>query len=88
MNVQFLDQFNRDVNRLQHASVKRALSKTIEEIKSANSLSEIRNIKKLQGFKAAYRVRIGDYRLGFFLTGNTIEFARILNRKEIYRYFP
>jgi mRNA interferase RelE/StbE len=88
MNVQFLDQFNRDVNRLQHASVKRALSKTIEEIKSANSLSEIRNIKKLQGFRSAYRVRIGDYRLGFFLTGNTIEFARILNRKEIYRYFP
>lgn len=88
MNVQFLDQFNRDVNRLQHASVKRALSKIIEEVKSANSLSEIRNIKKLQGFKAAYRVRIGDYRLGFFLTGNTIEFARILNRKEIYRYFP
>lgn len=87
MNVQFLDQFNRDVNRLQHASVKRALSKTIEEIKSANSISEIRNIKKIQGFRSAYRVRIGDYRLGLFLTGNTIEF-RILNRKEIYRYFP
>lgn len=88
MNVQFLDQFNRDLNKIQHASVKRALYKTIEEIKSANSPSEIRNIKKLQGFKSAYRVRIGDYRLGFFLNGKTIEFARILNRKEIYRYFP
>jgi mRNA interferase RelE/StbE len=88
MNVQFLNQFNRDLNKIQHASVKRALDKTIEEIKAANSLSEIRNVKKLQGFKSAYRVRIGDYRLGFFLSGNTVEFARILNRKEIYRYFP
>jgi mRNA interferase RelE/StbE len=60
----------------------------IELTQSAETLAEIPNLKKLQGFKSAYRIRIGDYRIGIFIDGNTIQFARVLNRKEIYKYFP
>jgi mRNA-degrading endonuclease RelE of RelBE toxin-antitoxin system len=46
------------------------------------------NIKKLKGEINAYRWRIGDYRVGFFIENDTIIFARVLHRREFYRYFP
>jgi len=36
----------------------------------------------------AYRARIGDYRIGFFFAGQTVIFARVLHRKDTYRFFP
>ncbi len=51
-------------------------------------LSEINNIKKLKGEDNAYRIRVGDYRIGFFMKGDTMIFSRVLHRREFYRYFP
>jgi mRNA-degrading endonuclease RelE of RelBE toxin-antitoxin system len=50
--------------------------------------ADIGNLKKLKGDENAYRIRIGDYRLGIFFDGETVIFARVLHRKDIYRYFP
>jgi len=52
------------------------------------NLSEVNNIKKLKGEDNAYRVRVGEYRVGFTLVDNTITFTRVLHRREFYRYFP
>lgn len=57
-------------------------------MESIDSLDEIPNIKKLKGHKSAYRIRIGDYRLGFFFENTTIIFARFVHRKDIYKIFP
>ena len=46
------------------------------------------NLKKLKGDDNAYRLRVGDYRIGFYFDGDTVTFARVLHRKDIYRYFP
>lgn len=35
-----------------------------------------------------YRIRIGDYRIGIFVEGKTVEFARVVHRKDIYQQFP
>jgi mRNA-degrading endonuclease RelE of RelBE toxin-antitoxin system len=42
----------------------------------------------MEAAKNAYRIRIGDYRVGFYLIKDEIIFSRVLNRKEMYRYFP
>ncbi|MCE2894781.1 MAG: type II toxin-antitoxin system RelE/ParE family toxin [Flammeovirgaceae bacterium] len=88
MKIEFLSKFNQDLNKIHLKSVRNSLLKVIELTQSAETLAEIPNLKKLQGFKSAYRIRIGDYRIGIFIDGNTIQFARVLNRKEIYKYFP
>jgi mRNA interferase RelE/StbE len=69
-------------------SVRKSIAAIIDEAKAAKSLSQIKNLKKLKGFKSAYRIRMGDYRIGVFVDGDVIEFARVLNRREIYRFFP
>jgi len=60
----------------------------IVEIETAGRISELSNCRKLKGFKTAYRIRMGQYRMGFYYEGKTIELVRILHRKEIYTLFP
>ncbi|MUH01527.1 type II toxin-antitoxin system RelE/ParE family toxin [Scytonema sp. UIC 10036] len=59
-----------------------------EEIPEILTFEEITNLKKLKNYENAYRIRIGDYRIGIIFDGGTITFQRVLHRKEIYRYFP
>lgn len=47
------------------------------------------HIKKLKGGKGNFfRIRFGEYRLGYEKKESEIIIYRILHRKEIYRYFP
>jgi mRNA-degrading endonuclease RelE of RelBE toxin-antitoxin system len=88
MKVEFLKQFSKDLDDLVGASIKRQVTDFIEELESLDSLPKMANLKKLIGHRNAYRVRLGDYRLGFFLQGNTVTLARLLHRKDIYKQFP
>ncbi len=88
MNVEFLKHFSKDLDNLVGAAIKRQVAELIEDFESFDSLPKMANLKKLKGHRNAYRVRLGDYRLGFFLDGNTVTFARLLHRKEIYKQFP
>ena len=68
--------------------MKLKLADIIEELQKTNTLYSINDLKKLKGYKTAYRIKMGDYRIGFIFEQNTIKLSRVLNRKEIYRYFP
>ena len=76
------------MDKLTSASTKRQVSKLIDKISSLDSLAGVSNLKKLKGHKNAYRVRLGDYWIGLLLDGNTVTFARLLHRKDIYNIFP
>ncbi|MFI5163682.1 MAG: type II toxin-antitoxin system RelE/ParE family toxin [Bacteroidia bacterium] len=42
----------------------------------------------MEGYKDFFRIRIGDYRIGLLIHGNSVDVLRVLNRKDIYKYFP
>lgn len=88
MNLEFSQKFYKDLDSISSKSVRKRLLNLIEQLETIDSILEIQNIKKLSGFKDAYRIRIGDYRIGIFLGKRTITLARILHRKEVYKYFP
>jgi mRNA interferase RelE/StbE len=88
MKVEFLKRFSKDLDNIDSKTVKQSLVRMIELIESCDSLGAIPNIKKLKGHRTAYRVRVGDYRLGFFFENSTISLARFLHRKDIYKIFP
>jgi len=61
----------------------------INNLEELNKLKDFkRDLKKLRSGKNFWRIRIGDYRIGLEIEGNTLIFVRILQRKEIYKYFP
>lgn len=78
--------FERDAKKLPQ-SVQLKVKLAIDSILKASNLSSLQ-VTKMEGAKNAYRVRVGDYRIGFYLEDEIIVLSRVLNRKEIYRYFP
>lgn len=55
---------------------------------AAQSLTNIPNLKKLSGYKNAYRIRIDDYRIGLLFEDKVITLIRLISRKDFYKYFP
>lgn len=88
MKLVFLEIFGDDLKKISDTKVKRSIKKAILKIESALSLADVSGWKKLKGEKSAYRLRVGVYRIGFYLEKDTVIFARILHRKDIYRLFP
>ena len=88
MQVEFLSKFSKDIDHISLKNVKSNLAKLILLIESEETLNNIPHLKKLAGHKSAYRVRVGDYRVGFFYENRKVIFARVIHRKDIYKVFP
>ena len=88
MKVEFKKSFVKDLERVRDKSLKERVRQTIERVEEAQTLQEIGNVKRLRGGERYYRIRVGDYRLGLMLEGDTVIFVRFLHRKDVYRYFP
>jgi mRNA interferase RelE/StbE len=89
MNVEYLPTFIKDLKALRGSPGYKAIYQlAFEVIPDLEDLSTAPNIKKLKGHSNAYRIRIGNYRVGLFINDDTIQFSRALHRREIYRYFP
>ena len=80
--------FEKDIHKITDKKLLNAIADCIEEIQLKNKLSELGNCKKLSGSKNCYRIRIGDYRLGFIFENHTIELVRFLHRSKMYDFFP
>jgi len=88
MQVDFLSKFSKDLDYISQKSVKSNVKKLITLVESTYNLHDIPNLKKLVGFKSAYRVQISDYRVGFFYDNHRVQFARVVHPKDIYKVFP
>jgi len=89
MNVVFDKAFYKSIQKLNQPQIKNRVARIIEQAEAAKTIQDIPNIKKLEGFKSFYRIRIGEYRIGMELgAGNTLRFIIVANRKDIYKLFP
>jgi mRNA interferase RelE/StbE len=88
MNVEPTRQFLRDVRRLGSVQIRRRLDRVIQELIEATSITEVSGVRRIRAEGQHYRIRIGDYRLGTTMDGETVVLRRFLPRGEIYRYFP
>lgn len=89
MKTAYKKSFTKDLKR--HAKDKNLLAcihGIILEVEAADSVTAIKNLKKLKSEGSYFRIRSGDYRIGLIIEGETVTFIRALHRSEIYRYFP
>jgi len=84
----FTKAITKDVQKIKDKKLQKQISEAVTALKETESLFNIPNIKKIKGHPHAFRLRINDYRLGFYYTDDTILLARFLSRKDIYKYFP
>ena len=66
MNIRYSKEFEKSARKLS-GKYKETLKNVILEIRTAQSVNDIGNCKKLIGYNSVYRVRFGDYRAFFLL---------------------
>ena len=86
MNVEFKRPFLTDLKRARSAELRRRLRDLIEAVEAAETLRDVPHLRKLRS-TGNYRIRLGDYRVGVFVEGDTLHFARLLRRRDFYRHF-
>ena len=89
MDLKFENSFKRDLKKIKDKNVLEELKKIIKNLEEVDELKNFKgDLKKLRGGKNFWRIKIGNYRIGLEIEGNTLIFVRILPRKAIYKYFP
>lgn len=88
MDTAFRESFDADLSAITDAALLKRIKKVIEQVEAARTFQQVPNLKRLDAKGKYYRIRVGDYRVGFVFEQGTMTFVRCLNRKEIYRYFP
>jgi len=88
MEVQFTKIFSKQIDEIRDKTLLSKLSSVVKAIMAAETSKNISNIKKLKGHSDAFRIKIGDYRVGLFIENNEVTFAYFSHRKDIYNRFP
>lgn len=88
MKIEFRKSFIKDLKGVSDKAFLKKVSLEIETVEKARTLNDLSNCKKLRGASSYFRLKIGDYRLGFALDGETVIFVRLLHRKDVYKFFP
>ena len=64
MNVAFKSSFLKNIKKVKGVGLQEAIFEVINHVEQVESLTDIKNIKKLKGYSIYYRIRIGNYRIG------------------------
>jgi mRNA-degrading endonuclease RelE of RelBE toxin-antitoxin system len=85
MNIKISKEFEKSAKKLS-GKYKNSLKTLILEIRNVQSITEIANCKKLIGYNAVYRIRLGNYRVFFLLEiiEQTVFLKYLLSRGEAY----
>ena len=84
MNIEISRAFVKDVNPLPKHS-KRIILSVINEIKSVDKPSDIKECSKLKGVEELYGIRRGNCRITFKYDGSSAVMKRVLPRGQIYK---
>ena len=88
MEVIYLESLLKDLKKIKNEKLLNSLSKLFVKLEESDDLFKISSVKKMSGHPEAYRIRIGDYRLGIFYSDEIVTIARFLKRNDIYKLFP
>ena len=88
MKVFYISSFLKDIKKINDPTFLLEIKDVLDMLIQSENLSEIHGVKKLKGHKSAYRIKIKEFRIGLYFTNNEVKLVRILNRKDIYKYFP
>lgn len=88
MKAKLKKAFIKDIKAIQRKTRERIEDFIFHVVPEVDSITELKNVKKISGYTNYYRIRFGDYRVGLEHREDKIVFYRALHRKDIYRYFP
>jgi mRNA interferase RelE/StbE len=88
MKTNFAKHFDKDVNKINTATILDKIEQAILDVERALTMREIPILKKLKGYRIHYRIRVGSYRIGVEIENGMATFRRCLPRKAFCTSFP
>ena len=88
MKVAYKKKFLKDLAKLPKPIRERIEVFVFQTAPECNHVGQMGSLQSLTGYRDYYKVRFGNYRVGCQLINDTLEFRRVMDRKDIYRYFP
>ena len=89
MIVNFDRSFSKSLDKSKDRQAIEKLKELITKMETVKSISDLSAVKPMKGHAGFFRVRLGDYRVGFAQTAhNEILLILIAHRKDIYKRFP
>ncbi|MGH8499668.1 MAG: type II toxin-antitoxin system RelE family toxin [Methylococcales bacterium] len=59
-----------------------------EQLPNVTFIAEAGSIEKMQGYRGFYKARFGSYRVGMKVEADTLVLQVVMDRKDIYKFFP
>ncbi|BAU53625.1 hypothetical protein [Mucilaginibacter gotjawali] len=87
MIIEFNRRFLRDLDKITRASVKKDVLDIIDEVKIANTLSEIKNLKNLKGIQPRIGLEVAIIESGFLLKIILSNLPGLLTGRIFIKYF-
>lgn len=89
MKIEYDKSFEKSLDKIKDRNILLRIGNAILKAEKATLIENIPNSKKLTGYSKYYRIKIGDYRLGYEkINKETIRLIIIEHRKDIYKKFP
>ena len=89
MKVLYRKLFLKDLEKLRKQPIyEEIIELAFTVLPEAKQLRDVSGVKAMRIHPKRYRIRIGNYRIGVEVEGETVEVMRVLHRGEFYRYFP
>ncbi len=88
MKVKYRKKFLKQLARTPHWTREQVEKFAFEELPKVSSIGEIGKIEKMTGYDTFYKARFGEYRVGMKLENEELILQTIMNRKDIYKFFP
>ncbi len=89
LKVEYAERFLKDLKKLRKNKIYDEIKDVcFERLPMYEDLRLIPHLKKMEGYRNYYRIRVGEYRIGLKARGKEIVLMRVLHRKQIYKYFP
>ena len=88
MKIEVLKSFEKDIEKVRNRALSIKVLATIKSIETCQNLPEIPHLKKMVGYERYYRIKLGEYRIGLKIEKDSVILIRLMDRKNIYKYFP
>ena len=88
MNVVYKKKFLKQLAQIPSTMRIKIEKFAFEDLPIAHSIAELGVIEKMQGYDSFYKARFGSYRIGIKTEGDHVILKVVMDRKEIYKFFP
>jgi len=88
VRISYRKKFLKQLAQLPQTTRSQVEAFAFEQLPNAASISELGIVEKMQGYRGYYKARFGSYRVGMKLEDDTLTFQVVMDRKNIYKFFP